>query len=337
MQNLTDIIISFTAALAISYYLIPMIVRIDQKLRFYEQPITGSSGNKMLKTLGGFAIFPGFVFASSIGISGYQLPEFPYIIVASMLIFSPGLNIDIFILSPLKKMLTQLTVSFILVFLAKIRFSSPDGLFESGTTGVIPGSILAFITIIVIVNAFGVINDIVGLASGLTLLLALATGMGFAIANSEYAVLSFSLAGAVSGFLFYNLFNKHNKIALGNSGAIFLGVIISVLLIRFDEVNTYQNSLNTFEPVQFSYLRILNLVMYLIISVCILMAIIRKSQTNRQLIKKGIPLFQQPAVGYFSTKLRSRRNSRRLIKPEVESHLAKRWYSSGDSTSVRPK
>ena len=312
MRILTGILFSFTMALAISSHLIPVLVRIFEKLKRSDQGLIRSSDRKVFSTLGGIAIFPGFIIASTLGLFGKELPEFSFIIIALMLIFFTGLKIDILTISPLKKMIAQLIVSMILVFLANVRFSNIQGLFGFGIIGIIYCSIITIIAIIIIVNAFIFIDGIDGLTSGLSLLVALIAGSRFATVDSGYAILSFSLAGSVAGLLFYNIYKKQNKIALGNSGVLFLGAIISVLLIKFEKINSYQNNLNALESASLIFQRILTLMIYIVIFGSIIFATIAKLLFKRQLKKISIPYFHQTEIRSLDQKAKSRMYSRRL-------------------------
>ncbi len=241
MQDLLYISASFILALAISLYAVPIVIRVVHSLKLMDNPNERSAAKRPIPTLGGIAIFLSFVFASTIGLSGDELPEMIYILTAVILMFFVGLKDDILTLTAWKKLTVQLIASGIIVFLAKIRFTNLHGFLGIGDIGMVPSVILTFFVIIVIINAFNLMDGIDGLAAGLSMLAATVFGGWFFISgHHDYAILSFSLVGAIAGFFYYNLYGKENKIFMGDTGSLVLGTLMSIIVIRFNEFNIDQ-------------------------------------------------------------------------------------------------
>ena len=235
------LIISFLLALSISIYVLRLVVHAVRKLGLFDKPNARSSAEKAIPTLGGIAIFFSFVLVATIGLYGIVFPEWPFIIVALMLIFFVGLKDDIVTLTPLKKILSQIIAGFILIFLAKIRFTNLHGLLGITEIGMIPSVLITIFTLVVVVNAFNLMDGIDGLASGLTILISSVFGGWFLISGHfDYAVISFSLTGAVAGFFYFNVYGKDYKIFMGDTGSLLLGMVVSILVIRFNEFNISQ-------------------------------------------------------------------------------------------------
>ena len=241
MQNLPYIITSFLLAIGISLYAVPIVIRVAHSLKLMDNPNERSAAKSPIPTLGGIAIFISFVFASTVGMSGDELPEMIYILSAVILMFFVGLKDDILMLSPWKKLVAQLITSSIIVFLAKIRFTNLHGFLGIGDIGMIPSVLLTFFVIIVIINAFNLMDGIDGLAAGLSMLAGIVFGGWFFISgHHDYAIMSIALVGATAGFFYYNLYGKKNKIFMGDTGSLVLGTIMSVIVIRFNEFNIDQ-------------------------------------------------------------------------------------------------
>ena len=241
MQIFIHILISFLLALGISLFAVPVIVRTVLKLKLLDQPNIRSSNENPIPTLGGIAIFFGFLVGSTIGLFEFELPEMMYIFSASILMLFMGLKDDLVSLSPTKKIIGQVIAACIIIFLAKIRFTHLHGFLGFGEIGMFPSVLITGFTIIVLINAFNLMDGIDGLAAGLSMLVTLIFGTWFLISGHfHHAILSFGLLGAISGFFFYNVYGKENKIFMGDTGSLFLGTIISVLLIRFNEFNIDQ-------------------------------------------------------------------------------------------------
>jgi hypothetical protein len=58
--------------------------------------------------------------------------------------------------------------------------------------------------------------------------------------HPEYGIMSFSLAGCLIAFFIFNVFGRKNKIFMGDTGSLILGVIMVVLVIKFNEFNINQ-------------------------------------------------------------------------------------------------
>ena len=241
MHNLLYLSASFILALGISLYAVPIVIRVANALKLLDNPNERSSAQRPIPTLGGIAIFISFVFASTIGLSGDALPELIYIITAVIIMFFVGLKDDILTLSPWKKLVAQLIAASIIIFPAKIQFTDLHGFLGIGEIGMVSGVILTFFVIIVIINAFNLMDGIDGLAAGLSMLSAIIFGSWFFISGHyQYAILSVSLVGALAGFFYFNFYGKQNKIFMGDTGSLVLGTIMSIIVIRFNEFNIDQ-------------------------------------------------------------------------------------------------
>jgi UDP-GlcNAc:undecaprenyl-phosphate/decaprenyl-phosphate GlcNAc-1-phosphate transferase len=241
MQNLLYLSASFFLALIISLYAVPIVIRITQSLRLFDNPNERSAAKRPIPTLGGIAIFISFVFASTLGLSGDEMPEMIYIITAIILMFFVGLKDDILTLSWQKKLFAQIIAASIIIFLAKIQFTNLHGFLGIGEIGTVPGAILTLFVIIVVINAFNLMDGIDGLAAGLSMLAAIVFGSWFYISGHiGYAILSASLVGAIVGFFYFNVYGKKFKIFMGDTGSLVLGTIMSIIVIRFNEFNIDQ-------------------------------------------------------------------------------------------------
>ncbi|MEQ1678290.1 MAG: MraY family glycosyltransferase, partial [Chitinophagaceae bacterium] len=97
------------------------------------------------------------------------------------------------------------------------------------------GLALSYLTIIVVINSFNLIDGVDGLAASLGILTMLVFGMYFfAVDQQAYALMSFSMAGSLVAFL---IFNHHPaKIFMGDSGSLMIGLVNAILVIKFINV-----------------------------------------------------------------------------------------------------
>ena len=241
MQCMPYLIASFILAILLSLYAVPIVVKVAHSLRFMDNPNERSAAECPIPTLGGISIFLSFIFSSTLGLTGEIMPEFIYIIIAALLMFFVGLKDDILTLSARKKLGAQLMAAAIIIFLGKMRFTDLHGFLGIEGIGIMPGVILTFFAVIGIINAFNLMDGIDGLCAGLSMLAAAVFGSWFFISGHfNYAILSFSLVGAIAGFFWYNVYGTKNRIFMGDTGSLVLGTIMSVLVIQFNEFNIDQ-------------------------------------------------------------------------------------------------
>ncbi|MCD4793818.1 MAG: undecaprenyl/decaprenyl-phosphate alpha-N-acetylglucosaminyl 1-phosphate transferase [Bacteroidales bacterium] len=233
---------AFIASLLISLFSIPSIVKVAELKNLFDEPGDRTVHTKSIPTLGGLAIFSGLTVSSLFFSDITEIPELKFIIAGIIILFFIGIKDDILIIAPLTKLLGQILVTFIIVFFTDLQITHLHGFF--GITEIpqyisLPLTIFVFL---VVINGFNLIDGIDGLSAGIGVVVAGTLGMWFYLTKEyQYAILSASVAGALFGFLRYNVFSKKNKIFMGDTGSLILGLIISVLIIKFNEKNIVHN------------------------------------------------------------------------------------------------
>ena len=230
-----EVLLACFVSFIVTFLAIPAIIKIADLKKLFDVPDGRKLHTKPIASLGGVGIFCGFFFSSLFFISSAANPEFQYVFAAAVVIFFLGLKDDILIISPTKKFLGQLIAVGILIHMAGIRIDSMHGFLglqqlpEAFSIG------LTYITMIVVINAYNLIDGVDGLAGSLGLLTTTVFGTYFLMAGvPAYAMLSFSVAGSLAAFLIFN-FNPA-KIFMGDSGSLMLGLVNSVLVLKFMQV-----------------------------------------------------------------------------------------------------
>jgi UDP-N-acetylmuramyl pentapeptide phosphotransferase/UDP-N-acetylglucosamine-1-phosphate transferase len=210
-------------------------LQVAEKKKLYDIPDERKLHTDPVASLGGVGIFAGFLLASLLSIQGYLNPEFQYFFAAALVIFFLGLKDDLMILSASKKFIGQIIAASILIHLGGIRLDSMHGLFGFETVSEGFGLALSYLTIIVVINSFNLIDGVDGLASSLGILSMVVFGIYFfLIGQQAYALLSFSLGGSLVAFLIFN--HQPAKIFMGDSGSLMIGLVNSILVIKFINV-----------------------------------------------------------------------------------------------------
>jgi UDP-GlcNAc:undecaprenyl-phosphate/decaprenyl-phosphate GlcNAc-1-phosphate transferase len=227
-----DVILTASVSFIITFLAIPVILHVAVQKKLYDVPDERKVHTIPVPSLGGVGIFAGFLLASLLSIQGYLNPEFQYFFAAALVIFFLGLKDDLMVLSASKKFIGQVIAASILIHLGQIRLDSMFGLFGFDQVPQAFGLALSYLTIIVVINSFNLIDGVDGLASSLGILSMLIFGTYFfAINQQAYALLAFSMAGSLVAFLIFN----HNpaKIFMGDSGSLMIGLVNSIMVIKF--------------------------------------------------------------------------------------------------------
>ncbi len=227
-----DVLLTASVSFIISFLAIPVVLQIAEQKKLYDVPDERKVHTHTVTSLGGVGIFGGFLLAALLSIQGYLNPEFQYFFAAALVIFFLGLKDDLVVLSASKKFVGQMVAASIIIHLGGIRLDSMHGLFGFEELPEAFALALTYLTIIVIINSFNLIDGIDGLAASLGTLTMLIFGTYFFMVGFQaYALLAYSLAGSLVAFL---IFNHHPaKIFMGDSGSLMIGLINAILVIKF--------------------------------------------------------------------------------------------------------
>jgi len=242
------LLLTFVVSFLVTYWSIPSIIRVAKQKKFYDEPNSRKSHINQVPTLGGVAIFAGFTTAAGSFISYSLVPSLQYILVACIIIFFMGLKDDILAIAPLKKLAGQIAAALVLIIPGNICFTSLHGFFEihfwifnfEGISHIpyIAGIILTLFVIIVVINSLNLIDGIDGLAASVGMVASAFFGVWFFISgNTEYCLVSVAVFGTLLGFFRYNIFDGKNKIFMGDTGSLIVGLIMAVQVIWFNQQN----------------------------------------------------------------------------------------------------
>lgn len=236
LQLFLTAIISFIVA----FMAIPVIIHIADKKKLYDIPDERKLHNHSIASLGGIGIFLAVVFSCLVSIDFQYHSEFQYFLAAMFIMFFIGLKDDIIELSAFKKFVAQIVAASLVIYLGNIRIESLYGIFGVYEMEPMYGIPLTYIVIILIINAYNLIDGIDGLAGGLGLMATMLLGTYFYFVDlMPYAILSFSMSAALMAFLIFNV--QPARIFMGDSGALLLGLVLSILTLKF--INVASNPL----------------------------------------------------------------------------------------------
>ncbi len=215
--------------------LIPEIIKITHNYDLHDSPDEARKIHQhRIPTFGGMAIFIGFSLSTLVWAISVQA-HIQYLISSILVIVVVGMRDDFLPLSARYKLLGQFIASFFIMYFGEIRFSSLHGFLGIYELPIIWSYLITLFTIIVITNAFNLIDGINGLAGSIAILVFSTYGVWFYFHNNQImTVVCFSLLGSVIGFLRYNF---SNQIFMGDTGALLLGFLASATTIIFINEN----------------------------------------------------------------------------------------------------
>lgn len=235
-----SIIISIVASFITTYLIIPQIVHVAREKKLFDEPNYRKLNKKVIPTMGGIGIFIGFTVSSILSMQKTISPEIPFIYAASLIMLFMGLKDDIVTIPARKKFLIQMGTAGILVTLGNFRIDYLYGLFSIEELPYWASVQLTFLIFLFLINAFNLIDGIDGLAGGLACIISGFLGIWFFMAGHlDYAILSCALCGSLIAFLRFNLVEGKNKIFMGDTGSLLLGVIIAAIIIKYINFNLY--------------------------------------------------------------------------------------------------
>ncbi|OQY01304.1 MAG: hypothetical protein B6I20_07810 [Bacteroidetes bacterium 4572_117] len=237
-NNIFKMLACLISAFIIVWISIPSIVRVAKAKHLFDEPEERSSHKTNTPILGGLAIFAGFTLSANLWIDSEQFRGFQYIMAATVVLFFIGVKDDILVTAPLTKLAGQLIAALIIVLLGDLRLTSLHGFFGINEINYYWSIVITILTIIVIINGFNFIDGVDGLSASIGIITTGAFGYWFFLINEfQYVILAISLAGSLLAFFIYNVFGDRNKIFMGDTGSLIIGLLLSVMVIHFNEVN----------------------------------------------------------------------------------------------------
>jgi len=193
------VITTASVAFFVTYLAIPAIIKIAKEKKLYDLPDARKLHTNPIASLGGVGIFLGFLLSTLLTISNKQNPEFQFFFAAAIVIFFLGLKDDILIITATKKFVGQLAAAAIIIHLGHIQIHSLHGFLGIGVLPLPLSYLLTYTTIIVVVNAYNLIDGVDGLAGSLGVLTTSIFGAYFYFSGMEnYAFLAIGMGKARS-------------------------------------------------------------------------------------------------------------------------------------------
>ncbi|MEK4228411.1 glycosyltransferase family 4 protein [Solibacillus sp. FSL H8-0538] len=233
------IYVSLIVAFLASILLTPLVKRLAFRIGAVDAPNYRKVHARIMPRLGGLAIYCafiiGFIFLKLT--TGFESKYAYAILIAATIVVITGVIDDMREISAKAKLLGQIIAACIVVFAGGIQINEINLPFGGEPLAFGWLSIpLTILWIVGITNAINLIDGLDGLAAGVsTIALVTLAAMAMLMGNGFVIAMASILAAASIGFLFYNFHPA--KIFMGDTGALFLGFMISVFaLLGFKNV-----------------------------------------------------------------------------------------------------
>jgi UDP-GlcNAc:undecaprenyl-phosphate GlcNAc-1-phosphate transferase len=224
---------------AISFIAMPSIIHVAKERRLYDDfHQERKNHEKEISRLGGVGIFCGFTIVSLLFAKFEAFLPTNILLTSCIILFAVGLKDDLSGTGSGTKFFMQLLVALILVALGNVRLTSLYGVLGIQEISYSQSVLISSLIIMLIINAFNLIDGIDGLAGTIGLLVNLTFAIMFIhMKQVEMATLAFSITGAIIGFLYYNY--TPSRVFMGDTGSLLIGLISAVLSIKFVEFNSF--------------------------------------------------------------------------------------------------
>lgn len=235
-------IIAIVTSAFIAVVLHKPLANIANKKGIYTQINSRSSHIGKVPEIGGVLLFAALYFAFT-ALVNFSHKELQFILLAITIIWVIGLYDDILELRARCKFSGELLSIAVVIFGGGLYFSNFHGLFSINSIGSILGILFTIIMMLGIINSINMIDGIDGLCSILSgSIIGFFSIWFFLNGHYNYAILGLSAIAALIPLFIRNVYSKDLKIFLGDNGSLVLGLLISVFVIKFNQLNIEPNS-----------------------------------------------------------------------------------------------
>jgi len=252
----------FLCVAIVTGIIIPQILLIAFRKNLFDTPDPRKIHKTEVPRLGGIAFFPSILFAMlllfglgtlskdvSIQLRIYNnIQPLCFTCCGAIILYLTGMADDLVGVKYRAKFVMQ-TFAAALVIICGIRIENLHGFLGIYELPAAAAVLLTGLLIVFIINAINLIDGIDGLASGLSAIACTFYAYVFLHSNLYiFSALAVATLGALLPFFMFNVFgnaNKHKKIFMGDTGALTIGLFLSVMSIETCSIEWVENAANT--------------------------------------------------------------------------------------------
>lgn len=225
------LLLAAITAFLVAFLTLPVLIKYSLKKNLVVVPGRRKLHKKVTPSLGGIAIFAGFLLSSLVWIDFNEWMTERYLIASLLIIFFLGIRDDLVPFNAWRKMIGQAAAILGLMF-SEIKITSLYGLLGVYEIPFWLSAVLTAGFIIIVTNAYNLIDGLDGLAGTVGGISFLTYGVWFHITGQPlYSLLCFAMAGSLLAFLMFNW--QPAEIFMGDTGAMVGGMLLSIVTIKF--------------------------------------------------------------------------------------------------------
>lgn len=251
----------FASTMILTGIIIPQILLIAFRKNLFDTPDPRKIHKTEIPRLGGIAFFPSillvFYLLYGFGILSHNQSLIPYlynnlvpicfISAGAMLLYITGMADDLVGVRYRAKFIVQ-TISGGFIIVGGLELNNIHGFLGIAQLPEYVAIPLSILVIVFIINAINLIDGIDGLASGLSAIACLFYTFVFFKADMYlFSALAVATLGTLIPFFLYNVFGnpqKHRKIFMGDTGALTIGLFLSVMAISICQDGAFPEKYN---------------------------------------------------------------------------------------------
>lgn len=229
---LLSIAMVLLGAFLVTYHVIPKILWVIKEKNLLKPVIERSAHQEETPSFGGVAFFVTLIMVISM-LQSIHNDTGSHIIAALTILFMVGVKDDLVVSTARVKLVGQLIASSFVIFSPELTITSLHGFLGIHEIPGIIGILISFGIIILMINAYNLIDGINGLAGTIGSIICCCYGLVFYLmGNDFFMMIAVTVVGILLAFLRFNLSTGKNKIFMGDSGSLIIGFVIGFLTIK---------------------------------------------------------------------------------------------------------
>ena len=223
----------FCASLVLNHFLSSKVLLISLRKRLFTEVNHRSSHTDAVPALGGVSIFTVVLIAILMIMGLGYSSTMGFLLLSTFILFLSGLKDDLIGARPITKLLVQLIAGLLIVFISDFQILNLSGFLGLESISFPLMLVFELLFVLFIVNAYNLIDGIDGLAGTMGLVsLSLFAALFYTTRDLPYLLLTAALMGSLVSFMFFNLGAPKQKMFMGDTGSLVVGLILAVFSLK---------------------------------------------------------------------------------------------------------